>query len=107
VHALLLLELLLRRGERGSLVCQLDPQLLSLHGLLLGLALPRPCSLEGCTVLLELGTSRGHLRLPLCRHGPHRSQVLARLPQGLVSLQERGPQLVHCGATFNSPRAPL
>jgi hypothetical protein len=51
-RALLLQELPLRRGERGSLLRQLDPQLLSLLGLLLGLALPRPCSLEGCTVLL-------------------------------------------------------
>jgi hypothetical protein len=47
VRALLLLKLPLRRGERGSLLCQLHPQLLNLHGLLLGLALPRPCSLEG------------------------------------------------------------
>jgi hypothetical protein len=106
-HALLLLELPLRRGERGSLLCQLDPQLLSLLDILLGLALPRLCSLEGCTVVLELSTSRGHLRLLLRRNGPHRGQVLARLQQGLISLQERSPHLVHRRAAFNSLRAPL
>jgi hypothetical protein len=56
-HALLLLELPLRSGEWGDPVHQVGPQLPSLLGLLLGLALPRPCSLEGCTVLLELGAS--------------------------------------------------
>jgi hypothetical protein len=79
-HAIPLLELPLRCGERGSPLCQLDSQLLSLLGLLLGLALPRPCSLEDCAVLLELGSSRGDLRLPLRRHSPHHGQVLARLP---------------------------
>jgi hypothetical protein len=56
---------------------------------------------------LELGTSRGHLRLPLRCRGSHRGQVLARLQQGLVSLQERDPHLVHRGAAFNSLRTLL
>jgi hypothetical protein len=55
--ALLLLELPLRRGERGNPVRQVGPQLLDLLGFLLNLALPRPCPLEDCAVLLELGTS--------------------------------------------------
>jgi hypothetical protein len=50
------LKLLLRRGERGGLVCQAGPQLLGLLGPFLGLALPRSCSLEGSTALFELGT---------------------------------------------------
>jgi hypothetical protein len=66
----LLPKLLLRRGEGGGLVRQGGPQLLGLLSLPLGLALPSTRSLEGRVVLLELGTSRGHLRLPLRRHGP-------------------------------------
>jgi hypothetical protein len=52
---------------------------------------------------LELSTSRGHLRIPLRRHGSHCGKVFTRLQQGLVPLQERGPHLVHRGAAFNSP----
>jgi hypothetical protein len=58
-RALLMLELPLRRGKRGSPLRQLDSQLSSLLGLLLGLALQRPCSLDDCAVLLELSSSRG------------------------------------------------
>jgi hypothetical protein len=101
-RALLLLELPLCRGERGIPLRQLDSQLLSLLGLLLGLALPRPCSLEGCAVLLELGSSRGDLCLPLRRHGPHRGQVLACLPQRLIPLQKHRPHLLDCGGVFRS-----
>jgi hypothetical protein len=84
--ALLLLELLLHRGEQGNTVCQVGPQLLGLFGLLLDLALLRPRPLEGCVVLLELGSSQSELRLPLRRYSPHRSQVLVRLLQCLIPL---------------------
>jgi hypothetical protein len=66
-RALLLLELPLCRGEGGIPLRQLDSQLLSLLGLLLGLALPRSCSLEGCAVLLEQS------RRPLSPTPPPRS----------------------------------
>jgi hypothetical protein len=66
---LLLMELLLRRGKRGGLVRQGRPQPLGLLVLLLGLTLPSPRPLEGRAVLLKLGTSGGHLGLPLRRHG--------------------------------------
>jgi hypothetical protein len=56
-RAMLLLELPLRHGERGSPLRRLDSQLLSLLGTLLSLALPRLRSLEGCTILFELGSS--------------------------------------------------
>jgi hypothetical protein len=98
----LLLELHLHRGKRSDLVCQAGPQLLSLFGLLLNLALPRPCPLEGCTVLLELGTSRSELCLPLFHHSPHRGEVLACLPQRLVSLQKRRCHLLDHGGVFRS-----
>jgi hypothetical protein len=66
--SLLLTELLLRRGERGSLVCQGRPQPLGFLGLLLGLTLPGPRPLEGRAVLLELGASGGDLvKRPLIR----------------------------------------
>jgi hypothetical protein len=71
-RALLLQELPFHRGECGNPVRQVRPQLLGLLGLLLSLALPRPCSLEGCAVLLELGSSRGDLRLPLCDNPPRK-----------------------------------
>jgi hypothetical protein len=71
--------LLLRRGKRGGLVCQGGPQPLGLIGLLLGLTLPGPRPLEGRTVLLKLGTSRGHLGHPLRRHGARPRQVFPRL----------------------------
>jgi hypothetical protein len=51
------LKLLLRRGEGGGLIRQAVPQLLGLLGPFLGLALPRPSSLESCTVLFELGAN--------------------------------------------------
>jgi hypothetical protein len=98
----LLLKPLLRRGEGGGLVRQLDPQLLSPVGPFLDLALPRPCSLEGCTVLLELGANRGHLRLPLRCHGPHCGCVLTRLLQHHISLQECRSHLRDCGGVFCS-----
>jgi hypothetical protein len=60
-------KLLLRRGERGGLVGQAGPQLLRLLGLLFSLALPSSRSLEGRTVLLELGPNKGYLSLPLRR----------------------------------------
>jgi hypothetical protein len=68
-RGLLLTELLLHRGKCGGLVRQGRPQPLGLLGLLLGQTLPGPCTLEGRAVLLELGTSRGHLSLPLCLYG--------------------------------------
>jgi hypothetical protein len=61
-----------------------------------------PCSLEGRTVLLELGMSRAHLRLPLRRQGSRPSQVLARLSQRLIPLQERRPHLRDSGSVFRS-----
>jgi hypothetical protein len=57
-RALLLLELPLRRRKRGNPVCQVDPQLIGLLGLLLSLTLQGPRPLESCAVLLELGSSR-------------------------------------------------
>jgi hypothetical protein len=74
-RGLLLTELLLRRGERGGLVRQARPQPLGLLGLLLSLTLPGLRPLEGRTVLLKLGTSRGHLGLPLRRHGARPRQM--------------------------------
>jgi hypothetical protein len=82
----LLPKLLLRRGEGGGLVRHGGPQLLSLLGLLLGLALPSTHSIEGRAVFLELGMSRGHLRLPLHRHGPRPGQILTCFPQRHISL---------------------
>jgi hypothetical protein len=82
-------ELLLRRGERDGLVRQAGPQLLRLFGLIFNLALPRSRSLEGCTVLLELGPNRGHLGLPLCRQALRPRQILSRLVQCLVPVHER------------------
>jgi hypothetical protein len=86
---LLLTELLLRCGERGGLVRQARPQLLDLLGLLLSQTLPGPRPLEGRAVLLKLGTSRGHLGLPLRRHGARPRQVYSRLVQRLVPVHER------------------
>jgi hypothetical protein len=80
----LLTELLLLRGERGSLVHQGRPQPLGLLGLLLGLTLPGPRALEGRAVLLELGTSRGDLGLPRRRYGARPRQVFPHLVQRLV-----------------------
>jgi hypothetical protein len=97
-----LLRLLLCRGEKSGLVRQNGPQLLSRLGLLLGLALPSTRSLEGRAFLLELGTSHGHLRLPLRRHGSRPGQFLACLPQRLVPLQERRPHLGDGGGAFRS-----
>jgi hypothetical protein len=91
----LLPELLLRRDDRGGLVGQAGPQLLSLLGSLLdllgpllGLALPGPRSLKGCTVPLELGASRHHLCLPLGRHGVRPRQIPPHPPQCLVLVHE-------------------
>jgi hypothetical protein len=100
---LLLLEPLLRRGEGGSLVRQGGPQLLDLLGLLLGLALPSTHSLEDRAVLLELGTSSGHLHLPLRHHGPRSRQILTRFPQCLIPLQECHPHLRDSRGVFCSP----
>jgi hypothetical protein len=96
-------KLLFHRGEGGSLVCQAGPQLLGLLGLLLSLAPLSPCSLEGRTVLLELGTSRGHLGLPLRRQGLHPCQIFPRLLQCLVPIHERCPHLLDCGDILRSP----
>jgi hypothetical protein len=87
----LLTELLLRRGERGSLACQGCPQPLGLLGLLLGLTLPGPHPLEGRTVLLELGASRGDFGLPHHRDGARPRQVFARPAQRVVPLHQRRP----------------
>jgi hypothetical protein len=81
--------------------------MLSLLGLLLGLAPLSPCFLEGRAVLLELGTSRGHLRLPHRRQGPHPSQVFARPPQRLIPLLECRPHLLDRGGVFRSPGVQL
>jgi hypothetical protein len=59
-----LTELLLRCGERLGLARQGSPQPVRLLGLLLGLALPGPRSLEGRVVLLELGAGSDDLDLP-------------------------------------------
>jgi hypothetical protein len=101
-RAPLLLELLLYHGEQGGLVRQVGTQPLSLLGFLLGLALPRLRPLEGCAVLLELGTSRSELCLPLRRRSPHSGQVLARLPQRLVLLQKRRHHPLDRGGVFSS-----
>jgi hypothetical protein len=61
----LLPELLLRRRERRDILSHERPQLLRLLGLLLGLALPSACFLEGRAILLKLGTNQGNLSLPL------------------------------------------
>jgi hypothetical protein len=98
----LLPKLFLRRGDGGSLVRQDGPQLLNLFGLLLSLALPSTHSLKGRAVLLELGTSRGHLCLPLRRHGSRPGQILARFPQHLIPLPERRPHLRDGGGVFHS-----
>jgi hypothetical protein len=87
----LLTELLLRRGERGSLARQGRPQPLDLLGLLLGLTLPGPRPLEGRAVLLELGASRGDLGLPRRRNRARRRQVFARPAQRVVPLHQRRP----------------
>jgi hypothetical protein len=75
----LLPKLLLCRDEGGGLVRQACLQLLCLLGLLLRLALPRPRPLEGCAVLLELGSSGSQLPLKLCRCNPHRGHVVCLL----------------------------
>jgi hypothetical protein len=99
---LLLLKPLLRRGEGGGLVRQAGPQQLSLLSLLLGLALPRLCPIEGSAVLLELSSSGSQLPLEFRRRNPHRGHILAHLPQRLVPLQERFPHLRDCGGVFRS-----
>jgi hypothetical protein len=91
--------LLLCRDDRSGLVDQASPQLLGLLGPLLGLTLPGPRSLEGCVVLLELGTNRDHLRLPLCRHGVRPRQILPRPPQRLV----RSISVVRTASTAEAP----
>jgi hypothetical protein len=96
-------ELLFRRGKGGSLVRQIGPQLLGLLSLLLGLALPSPCSLEGRTILLELGTSRAHLGLPLRHQGPRPCQILPRLLQRLVPIHGHCLHLLDCGGILCSP----
>jgi hypothetical protein len=101
-HAPLLLELLLHRGKRAGLVRQVGPQLLSIFGLLLDLALPRSCPLEGGVVLLESSLHRGERRLPLRSRNPHRGQVLARLLQRLILLQKRRRHHVDRGDAFRS-----
>jgi hypothetical protein len=87
----LLLELLLRRRERCGLLGHTRPQLFRLLGLLLGLALPSAHVLEGHTILLKLGTNRGHLSLPLRRQSTCPRQVLPRPLQRLVPVHECGP----------------
>jgi hypothetical protein len=77
-RALLLPELFLHRGKRGDPARQVGSQLLSLLGPLLGLALPRPCPLEGGAVLLQLSPCRGERRLLLSRRSLGRGQGLAR-----------------------------
>jgi hypothetical protein len=74
---LFLPELLLHRGERGGLVCQASPRPLRLLGPLFGLALPSARSLEGRTVLMELGPNRGQLAPPPLRlQGSRPCQIL-------------------------------
>jgi hypothetical protein len=88
VCGLLLTELLLRRGERGSLVRQGRPQPLGLLGLLLGLTLPGSRPLEGRVVLLELGTSGGDLGLPRRCYGACPRQVFSRLVQRFIPVHQ-------------------
>jgi hypothetical protein len=88
-RGLFLTMLLLRRGEHSGLVRQASLQPLGLLGFLLGQTLPSPRSLEGRAILLELGTNRGHLSLPLRRHGARPRQVFPRLVQRLVPVHER------------------
>jgi hypothetical protein len=64
--------MLLLRRKRRVILGHTRPQLLRLLGLLLGLALPSACFLEGRAILLKLGTNLGHLSLPL-RHQSARS----------------------------------
>jgi hypothetical protein len=99
---LLLTELLLRRDERGGLVRQARPQPLGLLGILLCLTLPVLRSLEGRAILLELGTNRGHLGLPLRRHGVRPRQILPRLVQRLVPVHERRLHPLDCGDILHS-----
>jgi hypothetical protein len=80
---LFLPELLLHRGERGGLVCQASPRPLRLLGPLFGLALPSARSLEGRTVLMELGPNRGQLAPPTPPPG------FAPLPDPPAEDQER------------------
>jgi hypothetical protein len=87
-RGLLLTKLHLRRDKRDGLVRQGCPQPLGFHGLLLGPTLPGPRPLEGRAVLLKLGTSRGHLGLPLRRHGARPRQVFPRFVQRLVPVHE-------------------
>jgi hypothetical protein len=103
----LLPELLLRRDDRGDLVGEAGLQLLGLLGLLLGLALPGPRSLEGCAVLLKLGADRGHLRLPLSRHGARPRQVFPRPLQRLIPVDERRADLLDGGDTLRGPALQL
>jgi hypothetical protein len=65
-HALHLTELLPHRSKQSNLICQINPQMFSLLGLLIGLGLPRLGTLEGDVVLLKLSLCRGERRLPLC-----------------------------------------
>jgi hypothetical protein len=73
----LLPELLLRHGERGSLVRQGRLQPLGL--------------LEGRAALLELGAGGDDLGLPRCRDGARPIQVLASPAQRVVSLHQHRP----------------
>jgi hypothetical protein len=97
-HVSLLLKLLLRRGERSSLVFQAGPQQLGLLSLLLGLALPGPHPLKGSTFLLELSSGGSQLPLEFRRRNPHRGHILTRL----VPLQERCLHLRDCRDVFRS-----
>jgi hypothetical protein len=100
-RSLLLLELLLRRDDRGGLVGQAGPQLLGLLGPLLGLTLADPLYLEGCAVLRELGASRGHLRLPLGRHGARSRQIFPRPVQCLIPVHKRCAHLLNSGGPLH------
>jgi hypothetical protein len=91
----LLPELLLHYDDRGGLggegrlqlLCLLGP-LLGLPRPLLGLALLGLCLFELHAVPPAFSPDRDHLLLPVSRHGPRPLQVLPRLLQRLVPVNE-------------------
>jgi hypothetical protein len=92
----LLLELVLRDGERRDLGVEAGFQVVGLLGLLLererpllGLALLSLRPLERRAELPVVIADAGHLRLPVGRQGTHLLQVRPRLPQRLIPVDER------------------